>query len=311
MTEAGFEIDGIPALVEFDPFFAILVAGISCLLGICAIVILGTTFQGIYKHFAEERKQFRFYFFAASLSAFFVNLVIIVVDFIKVPEWCGTTHFDYIRSATLEGCDGTIITKIIYFIAVVFLSLIAAGLSSRSYEIINLENKRLRKHERLIYIILSWGLILSGAFVAWSAVPTILQIMIYPGVILSITFVMIATVFWFTVLFSVPSLFVSSINKRVHCVYIYLYFSPIGGMIVFVFLFGLVTVCYLNAIVFGTHIGGLLSVLAATIPSILLTVATELYRDWFLTHTTKSGDTTERSEKIWRDGFELGKVCTL
>ena len=285
-TEPGFEIEGVDNLLEFDPFFAVLITTISFLLGISVIAVLGTSFPTLYGFLANGRSQFRFYFFAASISSFLVNIAILVSDFIQVPHWCSTSYFNYVTSTRQVGCDGTIIVKMIYFVLAIFLSLLGAGISSRSYEILFLQNERLQKHEKLIYIMCSWCLILSAGLISWSLVPTILQSIVYTTVILSITFIMIATVFWFTVLFTIPPLFVHNLHRKAHCLNIYFYLSPIMGLVVVVFVFGLVTISYLNAIVFGTYIGGVIGLVVATVPSILLTVLTEFYRDWFLTRTT-------------------------
>ncbi len=255
-----------------------------------AIIVTGTGFPKIYKYLAHDRKQFRFYFFALSACSFFLNIIIIAFDLAKVPEWCETSHFDYITNSVMIGCDGTIITKDIYICMSIIISLVVAGLSSKSYEVLFLSNQKLKKHKRLIYVLCSWVLILSVALITWAIVPTVLQIMIYPSSILTITFVMLATIFWFTVIFSIPPLFVNNVRRKSDCLSIYYYLAPAIGMVMVGFIFGFITITYLNAIIFGTVIGGVIGLMVAIVPSILLTLFSEFYRDWFLTQTTSKPD---------------------
>ena len=251
---------------------------------------MGTTFHNVYKYLAHDRKQFRLYFFALTACSFFVNMTIIAIDLAKVPEWCSTSHFDYITNSVKVGCDGTIIAKIVYFGLAILVSLVAAGISSRRYEVMFITNQRLKRHARLIYILCSWTLILTTALVTWAIVPTVIQIMIYPSAILTITFVMIASIFWITVIFSIPMLFVNNLRRKSDCLSIYFYLAPACGMVLVGIIFGFLTITYLNAVIFGTVIGGIIGILVAIVPSILLTLFTEFYRDWFLTQTTPKSE---------------------
>lgn len=298
VTEPGIETrdQSTHILVEFDPFFSVLITTISFLLGLSSIPALGFAFPKIGAYLRkDQQEEFNLYFLATSVSAAFVSLLFILIDLMKLPEWCSTEHFDYIQSIRKTGCDGTIVVKILFICSSIPLSFMTAVLSAKTSKKLSKETQsamQLTKRTTWVYITCATFIFLAFSLGAWSFVPTLLQIFVYPSVILTLTLVTWATIFWFTVMFTIPLLLYKNIKNKSKCVTNFYYVSPFLAMVVLVFIFGLVTITYMDAIIFGTQIGNLVGILVATVPSFLLTIFTEFYRDLFLT----SNDGTLKKE---------------
>ena len=263
----------------------------SCILGLFSIAALGALFPNIFYYLSEERRQFKFYFFALSVSSFLLNLVIISIDLQMIPKWCHTTHYSYLtHQEERRKCSGLVVAKICYFILAIICSFIAALVTSRNYVMIGLQNEMFKKHERILYILCCWSIVLFTSLVVWAIPPTLLMMLIYPSIIVTLTFIMIASIFWFSVVLTIPQLLISNFKKKSHCLDTLLYLTPFCGLVVIMFAIGLITVIYLNSTVFGSDIGGAIGILVATVPSIFLTLFVEFYRDWFLTRTTRETD---------------------
>lgn len=304
VTEPGIETrdEFTNILVEFDPFFAVLVTTISFLLGLSSIPGLGFALPKIGAYLKKDQQEFHLFFIATSISSVFISLSFIIIDLIKMPEWCNTEHFDYVQSIRRTGCDGIVIVKLIFICSSIPLSFFTAVLSAKTSKMLFKENQsamRLTKRTTWVYITCTTFIFLAFSLGAWSLVPTILQIFVYPSVILTVTLVTWATIFWFTVIFTIPLLLYQNIKKKSKCVTNFYYLSPFLAMVLLVFIFGLVTITYLDAIIFGTQIGNVVGIIVATVPSLLLTFFTEFYRDLFLSQT----ETPKKTLQV--------HVCTL
>ena len=206
------------------------------------------------------------------------------------PQWCNTEFFSYITRRPETACDGVIITKIIYFCCAIPLSLLTAALSSKSYEV--LAFKRFKKIEKLIYVLCLWNIVLLTLLIAWAVLPTLLLLIVYPNIVLPLTLLMIASVFWTSVILSIPPLLFHNLHQKIHCLAILFYLSPLGGLVIMILAMGIITVTYLNASVFGSGIGGGVGIFAAVVPSVGLTLFTEFYREWFLTRVLETARVT-------------------
>ena len=299
-TEAGIELSGVSRLL-FTDYFVTLITSVGVLLGIAVLIVSGALFTNLFAYMSEDRKQFKFYFFSLSLTSLILDIVIIIMDFNMVPRWCETEHFSYFTQRPETSCDGIVVTKIIYFCSAIPLSLLTAALSSKSYDVLNLQNKRIQKCETLIYVLCFWTIVLLTMLIVWSLLPTVLLILVYPNVILSVTVLMTASVFWMSVILSIPALLFYNLHQKAHCLSILFYLSPIGGLIVVLFAVGIITVTYTNANLFGSGVGGAVGIFAAIVPSIGLTLFTEFYRDWFLTRVVGTKrKSTKKSRKTKR-----------
>ena len=252
----------------------------SFILGLLSIGALGSVFPNIFHYLSKGERQFKFYFFSLSVSLSFLNVIIILNDVIMVPKWCDTPHFSYLtRQIETSGCSGLISAKMCYFILAIIFSFLAAALTSKNYKLIGLKNE---EHERKIYIICCWSIILFTSLVVWAIPPTLLIMLAYPSIIITLTFMMIASFFWFSVILTIPQLLLSNFRMNLRCTDTLKYLTPFGGLVVLMFTIGLVTVIYLNSIVYGSDIGGPIGILAATVPSLFLTFFVELYLKKFL-----------------------------
>ena len=208
------------------------------------------------------------------------------------PQWCNTEFFSYITRRPETACDGVIITKIIYFCCAIPLSLLTAALSSKSYEVLALQNKHFKRFEKLIYVVCLWNIVLLTMLIAWAVLPTLLLLFVYPNIVLPLTLLMIASVFWTSVILSIPPLLVHNLHQKTHCLAILFYLSPLGGLVIMILAMGIITVTYLNASVFGSGIGGAVGIFAAVVPSVGLTLFSEFYREWFLTRVLETTKVT-------------------
>lgn len=299
-TEAGIELSGVSRLL-FTDYFVALITSVGVLLGIAVLIVSGVLFTNLFAYMSEDRKQFKFYFFSLSLTSLILDIVIITMDFNMIPRWCETEHFSYFTQGPETSCNGIVVIKIIYFCSAIPLSLLTAALSSKSYDVLNLQNKRFQKCETFIYVLCFWTIVLLTMLIVWSLLPTVLLILVYPNIILSVTVLMTASVFWTSVILSIPALLIYNLHQKAHCLSILFYLSPIGGLIVVLFAAGIITVTYANANLFGSGVGGAVGIFVAIVPSIGLTLFTEFYRDWFLTRVVGTKrKATKRSRKTKR-----------
>ncbi len=252
----------------------------------------------IYRYCSEERKQFKYYFFALAASLSFLNTLILALDVKNFPVRCKSVHFSYFFDRDVTGCSGIIITKIAYFLFSITFSFVASLLSSRRSKILGFQNMKAKKCENLIYVLCCWPIILFLSLVVWAIPPTILMVIVYPNIILTLTVIMLASVFWLGVILTIPPIFFHNIRMNSHCIDSFLYILPFAGLVLLLFTIGLITVTYINSVVFGSDIGGPIGLLLATIPSIFLTFFSEFYRDWFLTRTSDLIDNRQSVVKV-------------
>lgn len=295
VTEPGVLADaGVLPLVQFHPFFSIVCTMLSFTIGLSSIVVLGTAMPIIDLKIGKDREQFYLYYFAISLSSFLVCVCFIVADFVQMSNWCSESYFDYFSSTPVTGCDGVVITKAVYYCIAILLSLTTSIIITRYYTIISLEAKTLTNkytdRTRIAFVISTWFVLLAFSFGAWSLVPTLLQVFVYPSVVLTLTLVMWAMIFWFTVIFTIPLLLYRNIKHKSKCTTNLYYLTPFLAMVILVFIFILVTIAYLDAVILGSQIGDVIGIIIAAVPSIGLTFFTEFYRDWFLTRTVNTDD---------------------
>ena len=291
VTEPGFRLSNTSQII-FQPFFAAMVASISSVFGFFSIAVLGITLPKIYQYLSQERRQFRYYFFGLAGTSSIINILILTIDLKNAQERCQTTYYSYVYKREVVGCPGIIIVKGLYFFLTFILSLISAGLSSRSSKLLGIQGSGVfKKCEVHIYILCCWSIIYFVSLVIWAIAPTLLMVIVNPNIILPLTVIMLATLFWFSVILTIPQIFLHNLKKmNRQWVDALLYILPFAGLVIFLFIIGIITITYINSVVFGSDIGGPIGLLLATIPSILLTFFSEFYRDWFLTRTTSATD---------------------
>ena len=275
-----------------------MIAAIACILGFGIIIALGVTMPNIYGYLSQERRQFKYYFFALAISLGFLNTLIIIMEVKNIPSRCQGVHFDYVFKQESRGCGGILITKFVYFVFSFIFSFIASLVSSRSSKILDFTSMQIKKCEKLIYMLCCWAIVLFASILVWALPPTILMIIVYPNILLPLTVIMFACVFWLGVILMIPQIFVHNIRMNTHCLDSIIYILPFAGLVLFLFVIGLITVTYINAVVFGSDIGGPIGLLLAIIPPILLTFFSEFYRDWFLTRTSIQTDIQSVIDKV-------------
>lgn len=274
----------------FTQSFPTLFITSSMLLGISVIMATSIFSVKLYKQFSKDRRQFGFYFTALSVVALLTNISILVLEFYKAPQWCDTEYVSDITSKVETGCDAIVILELLYQSVAVLFSLIAALLIFNSLVKTHPQLQTAGCFRKTRYVIGFWMVILLLGLLTWSIIPSILLLFVYPSIVLSLSALIFAALFWSTVMFSVPLLFFHNFQKNPNWWAAYQYFIRLGTLLVALLMTGLMTVCYLSATVFGSGVGGIVSVSIAIIPSVLLTLLSENYRDWVLTSIT------ERSE---------------
>ena len=263
-----------------------MISVVSFLLGTCSIIALGVTMPKVYGYFSQERRQFKYYLFSLSACLFVLNLVIICIELIDIPNKCETIHYSYISFGLEKGCGIVIIIKLSFFVLSILLSFVSAFVLARNTKLLQFRSQIPNICKQFISFCCFWSIILFVSLVVWAIPPTILMTIVYPNIILTMTVIMLAFIFWFSVIITVPQIFVHNIRMNTRCLDSLLYVTPFGILVVILFVIGLLTLAYINGVIFGSDIGGPIGLLLATIPSIFLTFFSEFYRDWFLTRTT-------------------------
>ncbi len=270
-----------------------MISVVSFLLGTCSIIALGVTMPKVYGYFSQERRQFKYYLFSLSACLFVLNLVIICIELIDIPNKCETIHYSYISFGLEKGCGIVIIIKLSFFVLSILLSFVSAFVLARNTKLLEFRTQIPNICKQFISFCCFWSIILFVSLVVWAIPPTILMTIVYPNIILTMTVIMLAFIFWFSVIITVPQIFVHNIRMNTRCLDSLLYVTPFGILVVILFVIGLLTLAYINGVIFGSDIGGPIGLLLATIPSIFLTFFSEFYRDWFLTRTT-GGDNNKQ-----------------
>ena len=295
-TEAGFKLPGV-----FDrpspKIFALLFVVCSAVLGISTLMLSSKFFINFYKYVAEGRSQFGFYFFALAVVAFCIDIAVIITEWQKLPQWCGIEDLTVLISSLNEtGCDNLIIIELSYQGGALLISLISAIIIAGSLTGDKGKGKKVRVCLRVTYTILVWGLLFLLALIAWSIIPTLLMAFVYPSIVISVAALILALIFWVSVLITVPPLMAQNLRKHVKCRHVVTYLIPLGGLFLGLLAALLLTLTYLQAAVWGSGVGGAAGLVVAIAPGLALTFVTEFYRDWFLTRIIGNEEGTQRKK---------------
>ena len=277
--------------VTFAQYFSTLMMIPSFLLGVCALLGSSVFFTATNVFFSEGRKQFWSYFMSVSIVAFILNVAILVADAYQAPETCQTSYIggSSARGEETTGCDAVVICKLVYQSVAVVLSLLASILTVKSLE--KRQNIDLSGWlAKACYVVGCWMIILMLTLNAWAVIPSILMLFVYPSIVLSLTALGLAMAFWLTVILSVPVSIVKSFLQSHDYWAAYQYLIRLGVLSVALLFAGLVTVSYISATVFGSGVGGIVGLVIAIVPSVLLTLFSENYRDCFLTRNANGTD---------------------
>ena len=285
-TGPGIRVEGA-SQITFSQTFTTLFVISSFLLGLCVFMVSSVFFSKTYKQFSTGRRQFGYYFTALAIVAFFLNTAIIVLEVYKFPQWCNTTFMNSLTGEDETGCDSIIILELIYQVLAVFFSLVSSLViffTSFVKQQGQLQNASWFRKTR--YILGFWMIILLLSLVTWAVIPSILFLFVYPSIVLALTALIIAALFWSTVMVSIPLLFAHNFKRNPDRVAATQYIVRLGALSVASLMAGSLTVAYLSATVFGSGIGGIVGISIAILPSLLLTIFSENYRDWVLTNET-------------------------
>ena len=300
-TGPGINVEGA-IQITFSQTFPTLFVISSVLLGLCVFLGSSVFFSKTYKYFSTGRRQFGYYFTALSFVGFFLNIAIIVLEVYKVPQWCNTTFTSSLTGEEQTGCNLVIISELAYQFSSVFFSLIAAlVIFFASFVKQRDELRRASCFRKTRYVLGFWMIILFLSLATWAVIPSILLLFVYPSIVLALTALIIAALFWSTVMISIPLLFVHNIMRNPDRLAAIQYIVRLGALSVASLMAGSLTIAYLSATVFGSGVGGIVGISIAIIPSLLLTVFSENYRDWVLTNET---DKTKQP-------LSLGKIGSL
>lgn len=301
VTEPGFQIPNIHTNL-FAQTFPILISLNSFVLGLLMLLIVGDLFHIFYKRISGDRHQFIFYYIALSAVVLVLNVIIIAFDIYKLPQWCDTEH--QVSGEPTVGCNWPSIIKIIYEIISIITSLIATLVALKDYIA---ETKRQNRWKMALHIIASWNIILLLALLTWSVLPTALLMFVYPSVVISLLLLIVATIFWISVIVSIPILLVYNIRHKPDFRSVIIYLAPVCLLIIILFAAGLMTITYLQGYTFGSGTSGVVGIATAIVPAISLTLFTEFYRDWFLTRVLGGINTEDKKE----DETEMEEVHNL
>ena len=283
-TGSGLRVDNTIE-VTFAQYFTTLLMLPSFLLGVCVLLGSSVVFSSTYELFSAGRKQFGSYFMSLSIMAFFLNVAILVIEVIQVPETCQTSFTSGTGANREEttGCDQAVIGKMVYQSLAVVATLLASVLIVKSLEKRQTNIKLSGWLVKTWYVVGCWMIILMLTLLSWAVIPSILLLFVYPSIVLSLTALALAVAFWLTVILSIPVLIVQNFLKNRDCWATYQYLIRLGMLSVALLFAGLLTTSYISATVFGSGVQGIVGLVIAIVPSILLTLFSENYRDWFLT----------------------------
>ena len=285
-TGSGTAVEGATQ-ITFSQTFSTLFIISSFLLGLCVFLVSSVFFSKMYKQFSTGRRQFGYYFTALAIIAFFINISIIALEVFKVPQWCNTTFMNSLTGEDEIGCDSIVIMELVYQISAVVFSLIAAlVIFFASFKEKHGQLQRASWFRKTRYVLGFWMIILFLSLVTWAVIPSILLLFVYPSIVLALTALIIAALFWSTVMVSIPLLFAHNFRKNPDHLAATQYIIRLGALSVASLMAGALTVSYLSATVFGSGVGGIVGISIAILPSLLLTVFSENYRDWVLTNET-------------------------
>ena len=292
VTAAGIEVEDAVQMF-FTPFFPGMFLTLNVLLGICALLASSFSFAKAYKLFSYGRRQFGYYFTALSFVAFSVNITILIADAVKSPQWCGTMHVTGPNNAPIVGCDQTVITKLSFQWSAVLCSFIAALVVFKFFanREMNLQVSGLSRKIR--YIVWFWMIILMLCLCTWGIVPSIMLCFVYPTFVISLSALIFSLLFWTTVIISIPLLFMHNFLKSPDWWAVYQALTRLGSLAVAFFVAGIIKILYITATAFGTTTGMILFIAIGIVPSLLLAVYSEHYRDWFLTRVLGSESASE------------------
>ena len=302
VTAAGVE-DEEAIQIYFTPFFPRMFVILNVILGVSALLVGSFSFVKTYKLFSYGRRQFGYYFTALAFVASVVNICILVADAVKSPRWCNTRHISSPYGDPIRGCDQTVITKLSFQWLSVLFSLVAALVVFKLFGNLEMNFQASGLFRKIRYILGFWMIILMLGLCTWGIVPSLMLCLVYPTLVISLSALIFAFLFWATVIISIPLLFFHNFMKSPDWWALYQVFIHLGALAVAFLIAGLVKTLYVTATVFGTTSGMILFVVIGVVPSLLLTVYSEHNRDWFLTRVLGSegisdGDGDSMKEKV-------------
>lgn len=246
-------------------------------------MISGKFFIDLYTFVAQGRNKFGYYFFALAAVAFAIDIAIVITEWWKLPQWCGIESLNSLINfqENQTTCDELIIIELVYqggtflfsLISAIVIAVVLAGNGGLKVRILLI----------ILYTSLVWSLLFFIAMLAWSFIPTLLIAFVYPSIVISVVTLVLAAIFWVSVLLTVPFLMIHNLKDHLKCSHLVQYLIPLTGLFLGLLSAVLLTITYLFAAVYGSGVGGAAGLAVAVVPGLALTLFTEFYRDYFLT----------------------------